>query len=168
MVATKRDRSPHVRMNDTGHTVIMTTIIIAGDGGFRPFSGWWDSVVSRDWDTNCNIQGLDRGRLLSIKKKKTSTPVLEPTQPPIQRVCFPGVKRSGRELDQSPPLVANFRMSTTAALLHTCIYLRDVCGDNFTLLLLLLLLLVLLLLLLLLQLASTFSVERPDRWWWWW
>jgi len=33
---------------DTGHTVIVTTIIVAGDGGFKPFSGLWDSVVSGD------------------------------------------------------------------------------------------------------------------------
>jgi len=49
-------------MIDTGHTVIMTTTIIAWEGGFKPFSGLWDSVVSSDKVTDCNIQGLDRGR----------------------------------------------------------------------------------------------------------
>jgi hypothetical protein len=47
--------------------------------------------------------GPPRGRSPSPGKVKNfSSPPLGPTQPPIQRVVVPGVKRQGREANLTP------------------------------------------------------------------
>jgi hypothetical protein len=77
--------------------------------------------------SDCLRTGWPKGRRLSPARNKVfllstlSRPVVGPTQPLIQRVpgtVYPGLKRPGREADQSPPSNADVKNSEVIRPLH--------------------------------------------------
>jgi hypothetical protein len=76
-------------------------------------------AIGYELDGRSSIAGRCE-RLVSAPNR----PALEPTQPPIQRelaALSPGVKRPGREADQSPPSSAEVKNGgAIPSLPHTC------------------------------------------------